>query len=341
MRRLMKKVLFCGIDLGSRASSVCIVDVNKRVIKKWSGKTGNLVEEIRERCPEMHCVVEASPLAESICAEVEKSGGSIEIIDSKHTKALLNGKKKTDRIDALTLAELAQMGWYKPIYRKEGSCRDARTELKARAQVVKSGTSLKNAIRGLLKAYGIVLPQGGDGMDFVKRVKAVMEELSLPTQTALKELLQCWMQLHRTQVRMYRSLTQAAKKDEVASIFTTVPGVGPATAIAFASTIATHTRFKDKKKVASYVGLAPRVYQSGETSYHGRITKQGDSLLRWLLIESAHVMLTRVKKSFPLREWGLKLAERKGFAKAKVAVARKIAELLFTLWQRQKSFVVA
>lgn len=332
--------LFCGIDLGTRASSVCVIDCTKKILKRWSGKNAELPAVLKEFCPEMQCVVESSPLAESLCYEIENLGASIEIIDSRHTKAILHGKKKTDRIDAQVLAELALLGWYKPIHRKAGKCREQRTSLVARAQIVKSATALKNAIRGVCKAHGVVLPKGGGGAVFVRRVRDAMRVLPCLVQDSLKHLLVCWIQLHRSEASMYRTLQRVAQKDPTAKLLMTVPGVGAATAIGFSSTIATHTRFFDKKKVASYLGLAPKVYQSGDTNYHGHITKKGDSLLRWLLTEAANAILTRVKEPFALREWGLRLVERKGMAKAKVAVARKLSELLFTLWKTQKAFTV-
>jgi transposase len=333
--------LFCGIDLGTRASSICVVDSSKKVIKRWTGKNEEISEVVRKLCSDIHCVVEASPLAESVCRLIEAIGGTIEIIDSRHAKALLNGKKKTDRIDAQVLAELAQMGWYKPIHRKEGKCREQRSFLVARAQIVKSATSLKNTIRGMFKANGVVLPKGGDGRVFVKIVRDAMKMLPVLVQSSVTQLLICWIQLHRSETRMYRALDKIAHQDATASLLMTVPGVGAATAVGFASTIATHTRFSHKKKVASYLGLAPKVYQSGDTNYHGHITKKGDSLLRWLLTEAASAILTRIKEPFALREWGLRLVEQKGLAKAKIAVARKLSELLFTMWRSNKAFATA
>lgn len=140
---------------------------------------------------------------------------------------------------------------------------------------------------------------------------------------------------------MYRALEKIARQYATANLLITVPGVGAATALGFASTIATHTRFSDKKKVASYLGLAPKVYQLGDTNYHGHITKEGDSLLRWLLTEGANTILTRIKEPLALKERGLRLVEQKGMAKANVAIARKLSELLFIIWRTNKAFVSA
>lgn len=330
--------LFCGIDLGTRSSSFCIIDEKKALVRRWSGKNEHLVSELSKEGKELQCVVEASPLAESTCDKVEAIGSKIEIVDSRHTKALLHGKKKTDKIDAQVLAEIAQLGWYKPIYRKSGKARNQRTVLGGRAAIVKVATQIKNTIRGLLKVHGLVLPSSCEGEVFVKGVSEISKNLPKEVQSIIRDLVSVWQVAHNCQREEYKELTKAAKKDSTAKRLMTVPGVGPATALGFASTIAAHERFKDPKHVASYLGLVPRVYQSGATHFHGRITKQGDKLVRWLLIESASCLLTRTKASFPLKEWGLKLAEKKGMAKAKIAVARRLAILLFTLWRKNIDF---
>ncbi len=332
--------LFCGIDLGTRSSSICIVSEKKQVLHRWSGSNDKLcsaIEKLKGNSG-ISCVVESGPLSESICRKVEGIGANIEIVDSRHTKALLHGKKKTDRIDAHVLAELACMGWYKPIYRKDGRVREQRVIVHGRARLVKVCTTLKNTLRGLLKSLGIVLPVGCDGVKFSEAVNKAINELSPELQSTIIDLLSVWRDAHQRQLRSYKKLTHLAKADKVANRLMTVPGVGPATALCFAATIATHSRFKEGKQVVGYVGLAPTVHQSGDTYFHGRITKKGDKLLRWHLVEAASVMLTRVKTSFPLRDWGVKLAKAKGTGKARVAVARRLAVLLFTLWKNEQDF---
>lgn len=111
-----------------------------------------------------------------------------------------------------------------------------------------------------------------------------------------------------------------------------MPGVGPLTAQAFIATIDDPSRFEDGEKVAAYIGLVPSVYQSSETERRGAITKEGDRLLRRLLVEAAHVLLTRTKGWCRLKAWGVRLSCKKGYGKARVAVARKPAVLLHHLW---------
>lgn len=182
--------LFCGIDLGTRSSSICIVNEKKELIHRWSGQNSGLCVEIAKLRGNgvMYCVIGSGPLAESISRNVEGVGAHIEIVDSRHTKALLHGKKKTDRIDAHVLAELACMGWYKPIYRKDGKVREQRVIVHGRARLVKVCTQLKNTIRGLLKSLGIVLPVGSDGEKFSECVNEAIQELSPDVQFSISSM---------------------------------------------------------------------------------------------------------------------------------------------------------
>jgi transposase len=124
----------------------------------------------------------------------------------------------------------------------------------------------------------------------------------------------------------------AARGEETCRRLMTVPGVGPITALTFLVTIDDAARFGSSADVGAYLGLTPRRHQSGEVDRGGRISKCGDSTLRSLLFDAAHVLLTRVKRDSALRSWGLALARRIGAKKAKVAVARKLAVLLHAIW---------
>jgi len=103
------------------------------------------------------------------------------------------------------------------------------------------------------------------------------------------------------------------------------------------ATIDDPRRFHRAEAVPDYVGLSPSVHQTGESEYRGRITKEGDELLRWHLVEAAHALLNR-GPDCALKRWGERLRQRKGAAKAKVAVARKLAMLLYRLWLSGERF---
>jgi transposase len=118
----------------------------------------------------------------------------------------------------------------------------------------------------------------------------------------------------------------------------TVPGVGVVTALGFVATIDDPARFRRSSSAGAYLGLTPRIYASGETMKAGRISRRGDDFLRRSLYEAANALLTRIDRFSALKSWGLRIAKRGGFKKAKVAVARKLATILHAMWTTGEEF---
>ena len=125
---------------------------------------------------------------------------------------------------------------------------------------------------------------------------------------------------------------EAHSSFQVSSFSGETSGVGPITAVAYATTIDNPARFKHSTDVGAYLGLTPRRYQSGEVDRLGPISKCGDRLVRSLLFEAVAVVLARSKQPAALKTWGVRLVQRIGLQKARVAVARKLAVLLHHLW---------
>jgi transposase len=129
-----------------------------------------------------------------------------------------------------------------------------------------------------------------------------------------------------------------ARGSDLARRLMSVPGVGAIVALNFVATVDDVGRFARATDVGAYLGLTPRRYQSGEVDYSGRISKRGDGAMRALLFEAANVLITRVRRFSPLKAWALRLAARKGFKKAAVATARKIAVIMLRLWRDGTTF---
>ena len=125
----------------------------------------------------------------------------------------------------------------------------------------------------------------------------------------------------------------------VSSVLTPdTPGVGPITALAFRGAVDDPNRFAKSRAVGAHPGLTPARYQSGETDIQGRISRCGDELAGAALYEAAHTLLVRSAKWSRLRAWGMAVAKRRGMARARVAVARKLAVILHRMWRDQVDF---
>ncbi len=135
-----------------------------------------------------------------------------------------------------------------------------------------------------------------------------------------------------------RALKARAGADPVCARLMSAPGVGPVAALTFKTSIEDPGRFARGADVGAYAGLVPRRFQSGERDTKGRISKAGDAMLRHALYEAANSLLGRMKRDCALKRWGMALAQAKGSKRARVAVARKLAALLHTLWRTETSF---
>ena len=333
---------YCGIDLGNKRTSICIVDNRRQVVREVEVKTDTEgLKEALKGYRKLTCLVEAAPLAEWLSKEVEALGHKITVVCPRKAKVALESqgkRKKTDRRDARLLAELCRSGWYEAVHRKSEEARSMRSYMTARKQLVECSTAIASSIRGLLRAHGIKLQERSDDGTFSAKVRAAIKGLPEQVRQAMEVLLQSFELLHIQQRAMYKKLQKELKVDPLAERLMTIPAVGPATAAAFIATIDDPNRFSDGGKVASYIGLVPSIYQSGETEYRGRITKSGDKLLRWLLVEAAHCLLTRSGTPCELKTWGLELEAKKGIGKARVAVARRLSLLMWKLWKDGEVF---
>jgi len=332
---------YCGIDLGNKYSMVSIIRKNRQVEKEELVGTNEVaIKKVLKGYKKLTCVVEAAPLAEWLCNIIEELGHKAVVVCARKAKVALasQGKKKTDKRDARALAELCRSGWYEAVHRKSAEARAMRSFMTARKQLVESSLAMASSIRGILRAHGIKLGVRGDNSDFCRQVTTAMKELPIIVQRGLEELLKAYDLIHTQQRRLYQELQKNPRENEVTKRLQTIPGVGAATAAAFVATIDDPNRFPDGEKVASYIGLAPSVYQSGETEYRGRITKTGDKLLRWLLVEAANVLLSRSGTPCDLRTWGLMLQEKKGTGKARVAVARRLCGIMWKMWKDGTEF---
>jgi transposase len=242
---------------------------------------------------------------------------------------------KTDRNDAVGLAELLVSGWYKPVTVKSLESHRIRTVLTNRALLVGIRQDLENQVRSVLKTFGFVLGKGRG--TFVDRVSELLEGKRLLLRL-VRPLLRAWEAIRGQLQTVDKEALTIAAKDETCRRLMTVPGVGAITALAFKTTIDTPWRFSSSSKVGAYLGLTPRRYASGETDRAGRISKCGDGLVRTYLVEAAGVLMTRSKAQSDLKDWGVRLAKRASPAKARVAVARKLAVILLRIWTDNSVF---
>jgi transposase len=235
---------------------------------------------------------------------------------------------KTDRNDARGLAQIMRTGWYRAVHVKSPSCRSWRALLTARRMVLNKRRDVENGVRALLREAGLKVDTPSR-KDFPARVRKLAAGDALLLLTGLVESLLSVIRIMTDEVaRLTKRVLDEVRVEPTCRHLMTVPGVGPLTSLAFRATVDRPYRFRRFRDVGAHLGLTPRRYQSGETDVQGRISRCGDELARTALYETAHSLLTRSTKWCSLRAWGMQVAKRRGMARARVAVARKLAVIL-------------
>ena len=196
--------------------------------------------------------------------------------------------------------------------------------------------SLENVVRAGLREAGLKL-----GRPARARFEARVRELA-GGDAAVMAIVAPLLAVLRTMRAQLEALTRrilaVTREDATCRRLMSVPGVGPITALAFRATVDDPTRFAKSRAVGAHLGLTPARHQSGETDIQGRISRCGDELARTALYEAAHTLLVRSTKWSRLRAWGMAVAKRRGMARARVAVARKLAVILHRMWRDEADF---
>jgi transposase len=331
-----QKEMTAGLDIGDRYSYLCLIDQ----------ESGEAIEEGRLRTsPEtfrrrfgserpMRIAIEAGTHSPWASRVLEDCGHEVLVANARKLRLIYANKRKTDEIDAENLARLARVD-PKLLYplRHRGEASQAHLAvIRSREALVGTRTQLVNHIRGAVKAFGGRLPKC-PARSFHKRAP---EHIPGPLLPALGPVLE---QIGSLTERIcdYEGQLEAISEAHYpeTDLLRQVEGVGPLTALTFVLTVEDPYRFEKSRSVGAYLGLVPTSDQSGERDPQRRISKEGDEMLRRLLVSGAHYVLGPFGSDSDLRRHGEKIASRGGKnakKRAVVAVARKLAVLLHSLW---------
>jgi len=333
--------IFAGLDVSDKTTHICVVDGEGAVVRRdvVASDPDVLSKWLKRHCKGLiRVVLETGPLSVFLYHGLKERGAAVTCICARHAKKVLSVLvNKSDPHDTEGLAHLARTGWFKAIHIKGDATHIERARLKIRGSLVKSRIAMLGQLRGLMKLFGLrmgVVTTPAKRAERLGKLFAQRPELEAVMRPLIASLgaLECEI------AQATRALDATAGADPVCARLMSVPGVGPITALTFKSAIEDPDRFARGRDAGAYAGLVPRRNQSGARDYMGRISKAGDAHLRSALYEAANSLLSRVKRTCALRTWGLKLAETKGFKRARVAVARKLAILLHKLWQSKTEF---
>jgi transposase len=244
---------------------------------------------------------------------------------------------KTDTRDARALSELScRMETLPRVHVPSAASRERKSMLAARDALVKSRTLLINSVRGWMRTC-LLQVTSGKSETFPERARATGRRHPGGLPPFIEHQLTAIEGLNQAIAASTKEISQIAKDDPVVARLQSVPGVGPITSLAFASALDTVSRFDSASSVASYLGLTPGERSSGGRVRRLGISKAGAARCRVVLIQASWV-LWRTRPDDPNVRWAKGIAVRRGNQKAVVALARKLARILYALWRDQKPY---
>src|ERR1700743_3959748 len=332
---------YAGIDVSLECSSVCIVDVSGKIVREakgarepealiaWFRSCGFALERIG---------LEAGPLSQWLFAAMKAAGLAVELLETRHVRKAFEAMPvKSDRNDARNIAQLMRLGWFQPVHCKSMEAQEVRAMLTARKLVQSKLQDIENSLRGILRGFGLKV-----GKTTKRSFAARISEL-VAGHPALETIAKATLAVHTVLVREFNGFEKRVRKmsllDARAKLLMSTPAVGPIISLTYASAIDDPSRFTSSKRAGPLFGLTPKKYQSGETDYSGRISKNGDASVREGLYDAAHIILTKpIKRCAQLKSSAMRIARRAGMNKAKVALARKLAVIMLRMLKDNMPF---
>jgi len=330
-----------GIDLHKRESQICMELADGELIERTIHTTRDRFAAVLGGRERARILVEASTESEWVAQCLEALGHEVIVGDPNYAPMYPERRRrvKTNRRDARTLATACRLGAYRPAHRVSAEQRRIRQQLTVRDVLVRSRTRAMAMTGALVRAEGLRVRSGAP-----EQFLARLDGLTLPP--ALHATLSSTRALLTTldaEIRQAdEAIQQIAGHDPVVARLISAPGIGPVTAAAFVATLDRADRFAGAHQVESYLGLVPSEDSSADYRRRGHITKAGNPRMRWLLVQAAWaVWHSKHADAQPLRAWAQRIAHRRGRSVAVVALARRLAGILFAMWRDETPFEAA
>lgn len=332
----MKTQTHVGIDLHQRFCYCVAMDASGKQIA--SGPVVNQAEALRAWLRALpaprQVVMEACGFWPAFHRAAAPEAERIVMVHPLRVKAIASAKLKNDRVDATTLAHLSRCDLLPEAWMSPLEVQELRLRVRQRRALGRQRTGLKNLLQSVLHQQGLIKPCTDL---FGKRGRAWLAacEMSLAARSTINAYLRVIAALDDEIKLLQRELEQMAAADDRARWLMTIPGIAAYSAMMILAEIGDIARFQDKRALASYAGLAPRVRESAGKQKRGGITRQGSEALRWIMVQAAQVA---VRCSPAVKACYVELKLRKPPQVALIAIARKLLVAVWALLSRGDCF---
>jgi transposase len=343
----MARPIFVGLDIGVEETCLCVIDGMGAIVQQTAcGSTARAIHhEIRwvRRRRLASVAMEAGGIA--IARGLRTLGYKVEIYENRQLSKFLRVRRnKTDSDDARGIAEASRLGQHtlSKVHLKSLECQALQSRLVFRRHVIRERVAAVNLLCRQIELYGGRINRHDAIAHLSVRAEAEISRLFPRQKNPLADdfmrlLAHCERLLERQEF-YDQGLRRLARDNQTCRLLMQIPGVGPICALTFYAAIDDPARFRRVQEIGSYLGLAPRLKESGSTSRRPRISKMGNGALRSLLVRAATSFMKSKDRDPVLYDWALGVEARSGRLPARVALARKLSILMLTMWKNNQPY---
>ncbi len=326
-----------GLDVHKHSVYATVLNDNgELVIQRNMENNIPVLNDFLNDYKEHDIVIESSTSGKYLSKELMKLTYKIHLINPDKVSAI-DGYKKTDREDSYKLAYLYRINALSEIYIPSDEIENIRSLVRYRHSLGEEITLKKNKVHALLTSYGIIIkasdPFGKKGL---REIEGNYSNLSYSDKIVLRLLLNDISFIKEREKEIETELSKIAINNNSIKLLMTIPGINYYSACGIYSEIGNISRFNNKEKFASYTGLIPKEYSSGNRIIKGHISKHGPSILRFFLTEISHIVIKYTKK---FKSKYLSIVRRLGKKRSIIAIARILAETIYTMLKSNAKFV--
>ena len=333
-------VRYIGMDVHREFAQLAVLEDG---LLRDEGKLGVTPEALRRWADGLRAddqvALEATGNSDAIATLLTPIVGRVVVSNPSKTRAIAEAKVKTDKVDARILAQLLAADFLPPVWLPDERTRSLRRQVMRRAHLVRQRTRIKNQVHAILARNLAPTPPVSDL--FGKTGRHWLEQQVLPAdERSTAQALLRQFDFHGSELAIVdKELAKEALTDPAVARLMTIPGIDAIAGISIVAAVGDFTRFDGPDKLVSYLGLNPRVRQSGNSApVHGRISKAGRAHVRGVLVEAAW---SASRAPGPLRAFYQRVRARRGFPKAVVATARKMTVLAWHLVTKDQDYAFA
>jgi transposase len=333
-------VRYIGMDVHREFAQLAVVEDG---LVRDEGRIGVTPEALRRWAAELRSddqvALEATGNSDAIANLLTAVVGRVVVSNPSKTRAIAEAKVKTDKVDARILAQLLAADFLPPVWLPDERTRGLRRQVTRRAHLVRQRTRIKNQVHAILARNLAPTPPVSDLFGKTGRYWLATQPLPGDERSSVQALLR-QLDFHGAELAIVdKELAIEALTDPVVARLMTIPGVDAIAGMAIMAAVGDFGRFSDPDRLVAYVGLNPKVRQSGNSApVHGRISKAGRAQVRGVLVEAAW---SASRAPGPLRAFYQRIQARRGFQTAVVATARKLTVLAWHLVTKDQDYAFA